>query len=322
MSEKNAGQNQTDAAEYAGPYRRSLDAVAEEEAGLIHHGSVRMRTIQIVMAALSGGIALVLIGTVRKTRALIETLSADGETLSRLESLLSTQEVLSACLLVMTLLSAAAVAGLILLPLRRYITQIREHRMLPMHGSYELRYLARAYNGMFEENRKRNEELRYKVEHDHLTGLYNRGAFEKLRELHEDEQIALLLIDVDKFKTVNDVYGHDVGDLILQKVARQLSHGFRASDYPCRIGGDEFAVIMTGMDPSLRSIVLEKVQQVSGALADTSDELPAVTLSIGVAFSAQRKEGGIDLFKMADKALYVTKKKGRNGCAFYEEETA
>ena len=164
------------------------------------------------------------------------------------------------------------------------------------------------------------EELRYKVEHDALTELYNRGAYEKLLETHQAQgDIALLWIDVDKFKGINDTYGHDIGDKILQKVARKLAEGFRNTDYACRTGGDEFAVIMTDVTPEQQQAVLRRVEAVQAGLRDVRDGLPEVTLSIGIAFSKQRKEGEL-LFKMADKALYRVKEAGRNGCAIFNEE--
>ena len=151
-----------------------------------------------------------------------------------------------------------------------------------------------------------------------MTGLVNRGAFEKLRSEYAHGDVALMLIDVDKFKDVNDIYGHDIGDRMLQKVSGLLTLNFRASDYPCRIGGDEFAVIMTEMTPELRGIILDKLEQVKIGLRDTGDGLPEATLSIGVAFSSDC-EPGQDLFKLADAALYRITERGRNGCAFYAD---
>ena len=237
-----------------------------------------------------------------------------------LRGMMQRQQWLTGALLLVVVIEIVSVIALILWPIEDYIARIRENKMLPMRGSYELRYLAKAYNAMFEENMRRNEELRYKVEHDALTGLYNRGAYEKLLEEHDQQgDIALLWIDVDKFKGINDTYGHDIGDKILQKVARKLAEGFRNTDYACRTGGDEFAVIMTDITPDQQQAVLRRIEGVQAGLRDVSDGLPEVTLSIGVAFNRQRKEGEL-LFKMADKALYRVKEAGRNGCAIFSEE--
>ena len=305
---------------YNGPHRRSSDLpdgrLRPDE------GSVRLRSINAVLVAVASVSSLILLGTIQKKQRLIESmLGADGANMDVLRRMMQTQQILTGVLLLVVVLSIASVVGLVIWPVEEYITRIREHKMLPMKGSYELRYLAKAYNIMFEENLRRNEELRYKVEHDALTGLYNRGAYEKLLESHAEQgDIALLWIDVDKFKGVNDRYGHDVGDKILQKVARSLSGGFRSTDYACRTGGDEFAVIMTGVTPAQQQVVTDRIEAVKAVLLNTEeDRLPKVTLSIGIAFSAQRREGD-QLFKMADKALYRVKEAGRNGHAFFCEE--
>jgi len=306
-------------AAYHGPHRRSTDL--PEKPGLHEKGSVRLQTINAIIIALASVTSLVLLALIQRKQAFIErVLDADSAELAILRQMMQRQQILTGILLLIVVVEIISVVGLILLPVEEYIVHIHENKMLPLRGSYELRYLAKAYNAMFEENQLRNEELRYKVEHDALTGLYNRGAYEKLLEEHGQQgDIALLWIDVDKFKGINDTYGHDVGDKILQKVAHQLAGGFRVSDYACRTGGDEFAVIMTDVVPEQQQVVLSRIEAVQAGLRDVSDDLPAVTLSIGVAFSKQRREGEL-LFKMADKALYRVKEAGRNGCAFFNDE--
>ena len=221
-------------------------------------------------------------------------------------------------LVVIVSLVIAATITLILWPLAAYTSQIAQDEPLVPKGASELRYLADAYNAIYMENRERTMHLQYAVERDALTGLYNRGAYDALLEEHTDS-IALLLVDVDYFKSVNDTYGHIVGDAVLRKTASAIEHCFRNTDYSCRVGGDEFAIIMTDMHPQLRSVVSEKVKQVARALQDTSDGLPSVTLSIGIAFS-DSYEGQPDLYHAADQALYTVKESGRNGHAFYGDE--
>lgn len=162
--------------------------------------------------------------------------------------------------------------------------------------------------------------IRHEAEHDALTDLLNRGSYEKLLGIYEegDRPFALILIDVDTFKTVNDTYGHAVGDKILKKVASLLTVTFRSIDFVCRIGGDEFAVIMVEMTSDLKYTIEEKIQAVNEQLAEVDEEgVPKVSLSVGVAFS-DRENPGESLFKDADKALYYVKEHGRNGCSFYE----
>ena len=296
--------------------RRRNDQLKNEQA---ERGAVRIRTINAVMTVLAVVISLVLLRTIEAARDLVDTSALiQGAGVDDLERLVLRQEILTALLLAVILMTILSVVILILWPMREYISRIQDYKQLRMRGAYELRYLAEAYNLIYEENQKHNDVLRYQVEHDHLTGLYNRGAFEKLRKDYAGSNIALMLIDVDKFKDVNDTYGHDIGDQILKKVAGFLSRCFRASDYPCRIGGDEFAVIMTDMTPQLRETVLDKLGYVKTGLCNTCDGLPEVTLSIGVAFSSDCKSGQ-DLFKLADAALYRVKERGRNGYMFYAD---
>jgi len=87
----------------------------------------------------------------------------------------------------------------------------------------------------------------------------------------------------------------------------------------CRIGGDEFSVIMVHANASLTDLVRSKMMRAAQKLGAPSDDLPRVTLSVGVVFSDQRREGE-DLFKLADQALYQTKMKGRNGCTVYQPD--
>lgn len=139
-------------------------------------------------------------------------------------------------------------------------------------------------------------------------------------KLYENDQnnFALILIDVDTFKSVNDTYGHATGDLILKKVATLLKAAFRTIDYVCRIGGDEFAIIMVDMTSNLSYTITDKINDVNRQLAnpDPEEGVPAVSLSVGVAFT-DRDNPGDSLFKDADHALYYTKEHGRNGCTFY-----
>ena len=151
-----------------------------------------------------------------------------------------------------------------------------------------------------------------------MTDALNRRSFEKLLHMYEngDTPYALILIDVDTFKTVNDMYGHAVGDEILKKVTGLLKKAFRSIDHVCRIGGDEFAIIMVEMTSDLKYTIEEKIKAVNEELGTENENIPAVSLSVGVAFS-DRENPGANIFKDADKALYYVKENGRNGCKFY-----
>ena len=221
-------------------------------------------------------------------------------------------EILAALLLAVVLACLFVTMDLVILPLKLHVRRITESLPLPMTGVYELQYLAQAYNAMYNANRERSQLLQHEAEHDALTGLYNRAAFDRFQTA--GPPAALLLMDVDKFKEVNDTFGHDTGDQVLKKVASLLDHSFRFTDYPCRVGGDEFAVLLSS--PATEAQVRERLDRIRERLRSDADGLPAVTLSVGVAF------GGPDAYKNADKALYAVKKRGRDGVAFYDRLSA
>ena len=208
---------------------------------------------------------------------------------------------------------------LVLKPLYSFVHRIEQSEPLGDARSLELRYLSDTYNAMYEENRRTNEHLKRKSELDGLTNIYNRDVFDRLLEESDDKSVALVLADVDLFKEINDGYGHVMGDRVLQKVARQLERTFRQSDFACRIGGDEFAVLVMGVTSDMKPVIEEKVKTITAALSDTSDGLPAITLSIGVAFGPldANHPNNMTLYTRADEALYQVKESGRNGCRFW-----
>ena len=226
------------------------------------------------------------------------------------------------CVVVLFVLNAAnfiLVIMLIIKPLQVYIDCIKEEKRLEITGAYEFKYLALTYNDIYEVNAANEVLLRHKAEHDPLTGVINRGAFEQMREVLKasTEPLAFLIIDVDKFKLINDCYGHEIGDQILKKVAKHLSDTFRAQDYVARIGGDEFAVIMTNSTRELQPVIQNKVESMNQFLKKPDDGLPPISLSIGIAFSD--KGFPEELYSQADRALYQVKENGRCGCHFYDE---
>ncbi len=236
-----------------------------------------------------------------------------------LESTMAIQRRLISILFVETIATFLLIIMLIIKPLRVYVNCIKEEKMMEITGSYEFKYLALTYNDIFEIKNANEAMLRYRAEHDPLTGIVNRGGFEQLKNMFrvKDVALGLLIVDVDKFKLVNDGYGHEVGDQVLKKVAAFLKDGFRATDYPARIGGDEFAVILTSMSEEMQGAVERKIAEMNDRLMHPNDGLPQVSLSVGGAFS----ENGFtdDLYQKADAALYAVKENGRCGCRFYEE---
>ena len=160
------------------------------------------------------------------------------------------------------------------------------------------------------------ERLSHEASHDALTGLLNRGAYDLLMKTVDTAHMALIIVDVDYFKQINDTYGHAVGDRVLKRVAEILQQNFRSVDIICRFGGDEFVVVMTRSNSSMRQLVLNKIAHANDLLQHPKDDLPPVSLSVGVAFSDRNNPSG-DIFTDADTALYRVKEAGRNGCMIY-----
>lgn len=214
------------------------------------------------------------------------------------------------------LLECVVIRRGIVRPLLEYNESIRHGVIAPIHGAAELRALAETYNSIYEENEEREILMKHQAEHDSLTELLNRRSFDQLLSLYEKDRssFALILADVDVFKQINDTCGHDTGDRILKRVAALLHTTFRSIDYVCRIGGDEFAVIMVDMSRELYYTITDKIAEINGLLAVPEDGLPAVSLSAGVAFSDENGFCG-SLFRAADSALYTAKAHGRCGCS-------
>ncbi|HET7128554.1 MAG TPA: EAL domain-containing protein [Gaiellaceae bacterium] len=156
------------------------------------------------------------------------------------------------------------------------------------------------------------EELKHQAYHDTLTGLPNRFHFveslaERLKECRPEHRIAVLYVDLDGFKSVNDTWGHHVGDELLAQVGARIRGVVRAGDLPARLGGDEFAVLVDHADEDAAE---NAAQRLTAALmapfALTSCET-GVRASIGIALSSPEAASAEDLIRNADLAMYTTK---------------
>ncbi len=189
--------------------------------------------------------------------------------------------------------------------LARVRTQIRRHRY-----AMELR-------------RSVNNTLALAVT-DELTGLYNRRYFERhlsimLSKAQEQQRdMAMMLIDMDFFKSVNDTHGHDTGDAVLREFADRLRRNIRGVDLACRFGGEEFVVLMPDTDSRQAQGVAERVRNaVAERGFSAGDGRPlTVTVSVGLALNDQRADTPESLLKRADVALYRAKREGRNRVAY------
>lgn len=227
------------------------------------------------------------------------------------------EHLLTLVLIVILLGTMVLVVVTVFRPLRVAVNMIRDEKEIPLKGAYEVRFLAKTYNLMFQSSLKSQEKLAYEATHDNLTGLYNRRGYEFLLKNVDWETSALILLDLDDFKRVNDEHGHDVGDIVLKRVANAITKSFRSQDFVCRIGGDEFAVIMVHSYVGLTELIRKKIEGMNEMLEQVDENIPAVTLSAGVAFGHQDQDKEV-LFKQADEVLYQAKDKGKRGIAFYE----
>jgi len=155
---------------------------------------------------------------------------------------------------------------------------------------------------------------------DGLTGLYNRRYMEShlaslLEEAtHAGKHVSLLIFDIDYFKAVNDTHGHGAGDAVLKEFAQRISQNVRGVDLACRLGGEEFVVVMPDTDLSYALMIAERLRQ---KVADVPFRIePTTTLNITVSIGIAVTEGAADtaqqLLERADSALYRAKRDGRN----------
>ncbi|MEG0755278.1 MAG: diguanylate cyclase, partial [Oscillospiraceae bacterium] len=175
--------------------------------------------------------------------------------------------------------------------------------------------------------KKQSEMLESKVQTDPMTGLYNKVATATLagKELaeHPNRRHALIVLDIDNFKGINDTLGHAFGDVVLMEVSTKLSTLFRASDIVGRMGGDEFAVLM--QDVVDTSSVLKKAAELSGVFRQTyvgEKEDYKISCSMGILMIENNQESFETLYRKADAALYQAKEKGKDQFVLYREQDA
>ncbi|PCJ38420.1 MAG: hypothetical protein COA75_01270 [Cellvibrionales bacterium] len=180
--------------------------------------------------------------------------------------------------------------------------------------------------GIILERHKREMDLWGKAHQDKLTGLCNRLMFDMTLDhaianaKRQQAQLAVLFIDLDNFKVINDAHGHKVGDAVLQEIAQRLSRCQRGSDTLARYGGDEFTLLLENINE------LNSVTQVAQRILDecvipvvTDGRSSTVSASVGISLFPNDALELRELLSFADRAMYKAKSKGRNGYYFYEE---
>jgi len=200
-------------------------------------------------------------------------------------------------------------------PVLNAVERIKADNPIPDAGAREFRYLARAYNRMYEVYKCSLARLNFKASHDELTGAYNRAGYELLLSSLDIRSTYMLLFDVDNFKTINDTYGHEVGDKVLVKFVKILKNNFRSDDCICRIGGDEFVVLMVHIEENMRDLVANKITKINAELTESKDGLPPASISVGIAHGKEASDVG-NLFSKSDAAMYRSKKVGKHTFTF------
>jgi len=174
----------------------------------------------------------------------------------------------------------------------------------------------------------REQRISYLAYHDDLTGLPNRTLFmdrlERAVSLarRKGAQLAVLMLDLDGFKAVNDTFGHEAGDLLLKAVSNRLKDCLRESDTVSRLGGDEFAVLLPVVEGAKGA--MQTAQRMLATLRRPvilAGEEISIGASLGVALMSSPTSAAGDLLKQADRATYRVKRGGKGDIAFFEDET-
>ncbi|MWC27040.1 sensor domain-containing diguanylate cyclase [Paenibacillus sp. MMS18-CY102] len=180
------------------------------------------------------------------------------------------------------------------------------------HWNREAYVLTQTVLGAVESMRKQSEVLTHAALVDPLTGLLNRRAMEEEmgKWTANEEPFSLIVLDIDRFKTINDTLGHQVGDEVLKCLADVLNHSVRALDICCRYGGEEFVVLLPGCGAEEAFRLAERIRLAVQKTATPANKV--ITVSLGVAAYPHHAADTNTLFKLADEALYAAKEAGRN----------
>lgn len=194
-----------------------------------------------------------------------------------------------------------------------------------VHGDDELNTVASDINKMAEDLADYRNRLATLARTDELTGLANRRALDEIlykelaRAQRRGRKVAIMMVDLDRFKNINDTWGHEVGDQALIHTAVWLESEVRQDELVFRLGGEEFVVFLPEVEPGDALIAAERIRKrIEDSSFMTDGQVISFTTSIGIAESGAN---GYDLRKMmnyADRALYAAKREGRNRCIVYE----
>ena len=177
--------------------------------------------------------------------------------------------------------------------------------------------------------RLRGDQLTLEARQDPLTGLANRARLEEemerllLHNTRSQRPFALLYIDLDYFKQINDSFGHNLGDLLLAVIANRLRRCMRQNDLIARVGGDEFVAVLGDLfNPDDAGVIAEKIIQALSEPVTLNGHHLLISASVGIAIHPAHGQSATELLQHADQALYQAKANGRNGYRLYSPETS
>lgn len=224
-------------------------------------------------------------------------------------------------LLCVPLMAQNDIYGLLYLEInQKQLPLFDENQRLLITAFAELTALALA-------NVRLRENLRYQSIRDPLTGLYNRRYLEDFlfKQLHQAERtkasFAILMLDLDHFKKINDSFGHDAGDLVLKELGQILNGDIRLGDIAARYGGEEFVLLLYDVDAKAAKMKAEHLRSTISKLQvkDGAQPVGQITVSIGISIYPDDAKSPAELIDAADKALYQAKNKGRNKALVFSE---
>jgi len=200
--------------------------------------------------------------------------------------------------------------------------QLRDQELHEIQDQLEEKVLSRT-----QQLTELTKQLEYQAYYDHLTGLANRTTFDKVLKLAIDKidryggQVAVLFLDLDRFKDINDSLGHAVGDKLLVKVGQRFSHCMRSSDTIARLGGDEFGVLLEHIENSGEAAdVARKLTTTIAKPLNIDDYKLHLSTSIGISIYPIDGSNAEAILKNADTAMYHSKEQGRNLLTFFSAE--
>ena len=203
-----------------------------------------------------------------------------------------------------------------------------------VYNNDEIGELAKNFNVMLDKLYQSHDELNeqknflaYKAHHDELTGLPNRALFNYRLEFalikasRKQSVVAVFFLDLDRFKDINDTYGHNVGDEVLKVFAQRLKESIRAEDTLARMGGDEFMIIIEDhVNPNTSKVVAQKIIDAMKEPIKVETDTIKLSTSIGIALYDKDAQESHELIKNADLAMYDAKQSGRDNFKFYNSK--